>query len=283
MKKDLMVQQLLQSTDGAAPSGNDIEVCFSFDTTVSMYSCLEEVRARLQSTITRLLEDIPGIRIAVIAHGDYDTMPYQIKHIDFSSNIGTLTTSSYQNAADDECLMNIVLQITGNIVNFVNHVEMTTGRTVPEAYELALNTARSLSWTPSIKSKAFVMIGDSIPNLPGTVIGRANVAEWEKEAAALVEMGVKIYSVQALPEALKKNVLVCEPAKATKFWTTLAEKTNGVYLQLRQFGVITEVFLEVCYRQAAESQLGTLMVLLKRSNALLCDSAIADDKRLFVC
>lgn len=46
-----------------------IDVAFSFDTTGSMYPCLEEVRTKLQEITTRLLKDIPNIRIALIAHG----------------------------------------------------------------------------------------------------------------------------------------------------------------------------------------------------------------------
>jgi hypothetical protein len=48
-----------------------MEIAFSFDTTGSMYACLGEVRRQLQATIMRLKSDIPAIRIAVIAHGDY--------------------------------------------------------------------------------------------------------------------------------------------------------------------------------------------------------------------
>ena len=36
-----------------------------------MYACLGEVRRELQETISRLKRDIPGIRLATIAHGDY--------------------------------------------------------------------------------------------------------------------------------------------------------------------------------------------------------------------
>ena len=56
---------------GGAPPGGPVEIAFSFDTTGSMYACLGEVRRTLKETITRLQKDIPGIRIAVIAHGDY--------------------------------------------------------------------------------------------------------------------------------------------------------------------------------------------------------------------
>ena len=50
---------------------NNVEVVFSFDTTGSMYPCLTQVRRNIKSTVTRLFEEIPGIRIGIIAHGDY--------------------------------------------------------------------------------------------------------------------------------------------------------------------------------------------------------------------
>ena len=50
---------------------NAIEVVFSFDTTGSMYPCLTQVRKKIKSTVTRLMKEIPGMRIGIIAHGDY--------------------------------------------------------------------------------------------------------------------------------------------------------------------------------------------------------------------
>jgi len=48
-----------------------IDVVVSFDTTGSMYPCLTQVRRNVKSLIKRLFKDIPGIRIGIIAHGDY--------------------------------------------------------------------------------------------------------------------------------------------------------------------------------------------------------------------
>ena len=50
---------------------DQVEVVFSFDTTGSMYPCLTQVRKNLKDTTQRLFREIPGIRIGVIAHGDY--------------------------------------------------------------------------------------------------------------------------------------------------------------------------------------------------------------------
>ncbi|GJD17992.1 hypothetical protein RIVM261_029480 [Rivularia sp. IAM M-261] len=50
---------------------SSIEVVFSFDTTGSMYPCLTQVRRRIKETVTRLMNELPLIKIGIIAHGDY--------------------------------------------------------------------------------------------------------------------------------------------------------------------------------------------------------------------
>lgn len=58
-----------QESRGAPPLstavGSPLDLVFSFDTTGSMYSCLDEVRKNLEMMISRILKDIPNIRIAV--------------------------------------------------------------------------------------------------------------------------------------------------------------------------------------------------------------------------
>lgn len=48
-----------------------VEICFSFDTTGSMYPYLKEVRKNLKYLVQSLLLDMPSLRISIIAHGDY--------------------------------------------------------------------------------------------------------------------------------------------------------------------------------------------------------------------
>ena len=56
-----MVDSLLY----ADPS-NGIDLCFTFDTTGSMFSCLQKVRENISTTCTKLLTDIPKIRIGAL-------------------------------------------------------------------------------------------------------------------------------------------------------------------------------------------------------------------------
>ena len=62
---------IYRNSDSEKHVSPQVDVAFSFDTTGSMYACLGEVRRKLQETISRLKRDIPGIRLATIAHGDY--------------------------------------------------------------------------------------------------------------------------------------------------------------------------------------------------------------------
>src|SRR5262245_23929466 len=135
-------------------AANPIEVVFSFDTTGSMYPCLTQVRRKIKSTVTRLAEEIPGIRIGIIAHGDYcdKGSTYVIKTFNLSRDIDA-------------------------ICHFVENVEPTGGGDAPECYELVLHDAQELAWSP-MATKALVLIGDDVPHPPAQTPQKLN---WRTE------------------------------------------------------------------------------------------------------
>jgi hypothetical protein len=194
-----------------------VEVVFSFDTTGSMYPCLTQVRRKVKSTVTRLAEEIPGIRVGIIAHGDYfdKGSTYVTKHLDLTDNID-------------------------KICHFVETVEQTGGGDAPECYELVLHEAQALSWSKDTH-KTFVLIGDDVPHPPAHTPDKLN---WRDELDKLNKMGVPVYGVQALNRS-----------HATKFYTELAEKSGGYHLSLDQFAHITDMVLAICYKQASDDQL----------------------------
>jgi hypothetical protein len=198
-------------------TSNNIEVVFSFDTTGSMYPCLTQVRRKIEQTVTRLLDEIPGIRIGIIAHGDYCDAgsTYVTQHFDLSGDIDA-------------------------ICKFVTDVQPTGGGDAPECYELVLHEAQSFSWT-SDSSKTLVLIGDDIPHAPAQTPQKLN---WRKEADKLAELGITVYGVQALNRS-----------HATPFYQELAERGSGFHLNLDQFAYITDLFLAVCYQQSSDEQL----------------------------
>jgi von Willebrand factor type A domain len=196
---------------------NAIEVVFSFDTTGSMYPCLTQVRKKIKATVTRLMKEIPGMRIGVIAHGDY-------------CDAGSTYVTKALDLTDD----------VEKICRFVERVEPTGGGDAPECYELVLHEAQALSWTPSYH-KCFVLIGDDVPHGPAQNPKRLN---WREEVDALAKKGIPVYGVQALG---RKH--------ATPFYRELAEKSGGFHLDLDQFSYITDLVLAICYKQSSDEKL----------------------------
>jgi predicted DNA-binding WGR domain protein len=196
---------------------NAVEVVFSFDTTGSMYPCLTQVRRNVKSTVTRLGEEIPGIRIGIIAHGDYcdKKTSYVTRHLPLTSDVNA-------------------------ICRFVETVGPTGGGDAPECYELVLREAQSQPWSAGT-TKALVLIGDDMPHPPAQNPGRI---DWRKEAETLKQAGVTVYAVQALNRG-----------HATRFYEELARISGGFHVPLDQFSYVTDMVLAVCYRQTGEEQL----------------------------
>jgi hypothetical protein len=196
---------------------NAIEVVFSFDTTGSMYPCLTQVRKKIKGTVSRLMKEIPGMRIGIIAHGDY-------------CDAGSTYVTKALDLTDD----------VDKICRFVERVEATYGGDAPECYELVLHEAQSLSWTEKYQ-KCFVLIGDDVPHGPSQNPKKLN---WRTEVDRLAQKGIPVYGVQALG---RKH--------ATPFYEELARKSGGFHLSLDQFAYITDMVLAICYKQSSDDQL----------------------------
>jgi len=196
---------------------NNIEIVFSFDTTGSMYPCLTQVRRKIKNTVTRLIDEIPLIRIGIIAHGDY------------CDEGSTYVTKTFNLSGDVDA-----------ICDFVQNVEPTGGGDAPECYELVLHEAQSLSWSKSA-SKSLVLIGDDIPHPPAHNPKKLN---WRKELDKLTDAEITVYGIQALNRP-----------HANPFYQELAEKSGGFHINLDQFSYITDLFLAVCYQQSSNEQL----------------------------
>ncbi|OWF45263.1 uncharacterized protein LOC110457297 [Mizuhopecten yessoensis] len=211
------------TTSPPLPPGGLLEIAISFDTTGSMYGSLEEIRGRIKDMVQRLQADIPGIRIAIIAHGDYcDAKNYIVKWIDFGATVPELC-------------------------DFVETVKRTGGGDADECYELVLRRAREvLSWTPG-SQRSLVVIGDSPPHEPGyTYDGFVNDIDWRVEARELKKMGVKIYSVYVT----QTTVFRINRNWGTSFYEEIATVTGGRVIPLDKFGVLFDMLMSICYKES---------------------------------
>ena len=199
-----------------------VEVVFSFDTTGSMYACLAEVRRGIKEAIRRLKREVPGIRLAIIAHGDY---------CDAASSYVT----KIQNFTEDE----------DTLCRFVETVSATGGGDADECYELVLREAvTKLMWTPG-SVRSLVMIGDSNPHGPKYPLNRQKI-DWRVECDSLRTEAIRVYAVQALNRR-----------EATAFYRDLATLTDGFHLRLDQFSSIVAFMLAICFREEGGDTLDT--------------------------
>eukprot|EP01102_Stenamoeba_stenopodia_P012451 TRINITY_DN3945_c1_g1_i1.p1 TRINITY_DN3945_c1_g1~~TRINITY_DN3945_c1_g1_i1.p1 ORF type:complete len:517 (+),score=179.33 TRINITY_DN3945_c1_g1_i1:178-1551(+) len=221
---EAMKDELLKSFKaGQVGPVKGVDVVFSFDTTCSMRGYLDQVKKNLQDIITKLLKDLPTIRVGILCHGDYHS-----KHI-------YLTASKDLSRDVDE------------MVKFIQGVQVTNGGDIAECYELALREcSRNMTWSPE-HSKALVVIGDAYPHSPAKNPERI---DWEEEVAELNKKGVKIYSVQCGSDQT-----------STKFFSTMADVTGGSHLFLKDMMLISDMFMAVCYREGYEMELASNPVL----------------------
>jgi hypothetical protein len=204
---------------------HSIEICFIFDTTGSMFQCIDELKFKLSTIIQQLLSDIPIIKIAIIAMGDYCdySVFYTMHKLDFTNDIDTL-------------------------VRFVQSLKGTGGGDKEECYEMALLEAQTLKWSHSANeeddrfvSKCAVVIGDDIPHDKSSYFG----IDWQQEMINLRDkLRCKIYSVQCL-----------QRPEANEFYQTMADETLGQRFLLQNFDSMTEMFMGLCYREATEHAL----------------------------
>jgi hypothetical protein len=196
----------------------NVDVCISFDTTGSMAPCIFQVKKTVQDTVKRLFDDIPNLRISIIAFGDYcdrDTS-YVTKTLDFTND-------------------------KNKICSFVQSVEKTNGGDCPECYELVLHEARTLNWKAE-KNKAIIMIGDDVPHERGYSFRGMYVVniDWRNETALINSMGINIFGIHCMPQCRSHS---------KSFYEYISRNTKGKYLTLDQFASINDVLMIVCYKQ----------------------------------
>lgn len=199
-----------------------IDVMISFDTTGSMYPCLEQVRVGVAQLVKDLFKDIPDLRIGIIAHGDYCDAGvynrYVTKHLDLSRDVS-------------------------KICSFVKGVGRTGGGDAPECYELVLHEARTKASWETGRNKVLVLIGDDVPH-PANYHANRKRLDWRNECRALGKDGVGVYTVQCLGNDY-----------ATHFYKEAAEITGGYHLELNNFSSIRDLIKAVCYKQQGEEAL----------------------------
>ena len=225
------------TSEMAGPSmvlpGGPLEICFSFDTTVSMTVYVDQVKARLQDMVQKLKSDIPGIKIALFGHGDYyqasvdNKSPYVTRYIDFTDDVAKLCT-------------------------FIKDAAPTVGGDWDECYELVMKEVREkLTWSPGT-NRVLVMVGDAHPDPPREYDTKDDFKgmeklDWTQEIKNLLNSKIRCYGVYC--KTGYSN------ARDKSFFQTLSKKGQGSLLELSKFDSIFDFMMAICYREHGEDAL----------------------------
>lgn len=196
-----------------------LEIVFNFDTTGSMYPCLDQVRRNLENTVGSLFKEIPNLKIGIGANGDYcdRNSTYVTKQLDLTTDLYSLT-------------------------QFARNVSRTGGGDAPEAYELVLHEAQTkYNWSINAR-KILVLIGDDVPHGPSYPQNTLRL-DWKAEGKKLADMGIQVYTIQCLSRY-----------HADSFYSELARIGNGYHLHLDQFADITNLVNAIIYRQVSQER-----------------------------
>lgn len=186
------------------------DLVLSIDFTGSMYTALASVRDSVVELVRELGAVLPGLRVGVIAHTDYDYARSQvIQTLKVTDNIGA-------------------------VESFVKGiVSPGYGKTSAECYELVLRDLRSMGWRASAK-KTVVMIGDSTPHVVADSYSRAylgagvELPRWENEARLLKQLGITLHPVRVLDYG------------SEAFWNGLGKVFGTQTLEIDQLGSVVD-------------------------------------------
>ncbi len=192
------------------------EVVFCFDTTGSMYPCIAQVKRKVERMVRHLMQEVPGIRIGCMWHGDYIDMPNMFGKLELTTDIE-------------------------KICAFIRNAPQTDGGDTAECYERMLHEGLGFRWTPGAR-RVFVLIGDDVPHEPSYPQNKQRL-NWRDELDRYTEAGTQVYGVQCLGRH-----------HADPFYMEIARRTGGVRIQLSQFHLVEDLIFAICMKQIGDDR-----------------------------
>lgn len=210
------------------------DMVIAFDTTGSMSAYINAVKAHVEETIDSLFENVPNLRLKIVAFGDY---------CDMTST--TVFGPAYQE-----------IELTSDknaLKTFVRNAQNTSGGDIEEFYELVLKKILDeTSWRRESK-KSILLIADHEPHYVGySYPGKVTKAQvdWKVEAKKAAAIGVKIDTLKILP-----NV---------RWYEELSAMTNGTCMNFKSASKTQNIVQASTYLNSeSERGIGATRVLYR--------------------
>jgi len=193
---------------------NLTDMVIAFDTTGSMSKYIISVKNHVKELIPKLFSQNPGLKISIVAFGDYCDM-----------ESGSKFGKAYQ-----------VIGLTNNendLINFVNTAQSTSGEDSDEFYELIIQKITNETEWRDGAGKSVLLIADADPHKNGYVFrpGYPSSPDWREEAQIASNKGIIFDTLEINPGRWYKELSqitngVCLPFKDSAKTANLMEATS---------------------------------------------------------
>ncbi|KAI8782017.1 nucleolar protein dao-5 [Biomphalaria glabrata] len=251
-KEDFLPEQM------GKPTMLEVVICIS--TSGAMQDYLDVLQDKTREMVWRLQSLIPNLRIGVFAHtqgGIHDD-----KVVGQSSSVD----HNYIRTGGHSGTKWLDLGATySQICGFVGSLEPEATvypDYVQDNLEMALwKLQRCMSWS-SCSYRTVIMLGRGRPNRTSFYLQREHwrgwirsaleiskktdipVIDWELEAKLLAQMGIHVFTIQALPTA--STLGEEEEDEGSLFFRRVAEITNGLNIRLNDASKLIDILVGVC-------------------------------------
>lgn len=213
--KKYLESQISGIVEEVKVEGNLTDMVIAFDTTGSMGSYITAVKQHVKDLIPKLFSQNPGLKISIVAFGDYVDM-------ESSTSFG----KAYQviNLTDNE----------NDLIDFVNKAQNTDGGDADEFYELVIQKITNETDWRENSGKSVLLIADCNPHKAGFKNAFNNIIspDWRVEAQKAAEKGIIFDTLQIIPSNTWYKELsqitggVCLPFKNSSKTADLMEATS---------------------------------------------------------
>ncbi len=236
------------------PQIKALDLVMSFDTTGSMAGAIGQAKEAGIALVADLFKINPGIRIAIVSHGDY---------CDYRNNSGGPITTAAMNSAMSLPNMITIADFSSNLIEIktaIEHAPKTGGGDMPECYEVAYRKVRYLSWRKD-SDKMMLQFSDAIPH-PANFSENTHKIDYREELAALGKMGVQVSAIHCLNN--EREVIA--------YQQEIASITGGKYFTLKNWtDVLPMIKMGVIFQSQGVAGVETYAEDLRKSGSMSAD------------
>lgn len=233
-KASAKISSKKESTKVSSEEAKPTDYVIAFDTTGSMSSYITSVRKHVEETVVKLFQNVPNLRVKIVAFGDYCDMHSKST---FGNAYQTIELTDDQNA----------------LVKFIQNAKNTGGGDGDEFYELVIKKINEeTSWRDGVRSVLF--IGDDRPHPVGysygSIVQRSTI-DWKEEAMKARQMGIQYDTLRIHTSML--------------WYKELSDITGGACIDFRNASKVSNIVEASTYARSSKSMFASKVAAAKDS------------------